>query len=82
MISAYVQKEFRASLGAEIKSKKTKANLHAGSSFDDFLKEDGIFEEVQARVRFVEQLETPCKPSNHATEYKDGGVKCFHYPDE
>jgi hypothetical protein len=35
-------------LEAEIKPKKTKANPHAGSSFDDFLKEDGIFEEVQA----------------------------------
>jgi hypothetical protein len=25
-------------------------NTHTGSSFDDFLKEDGIFEEVQARA--------------------------------
>lgn len=25
-------------------------NLHRGSSFDDFLKEDGIFEEVQAKA--------------------------------
>lgn len=27
-----------------------KSNPHRGSSFDDFLKEDGIFEEVQARA--------------------------------
>lgn len=26
------------------------ANQHRGSSFDDFLKEDGIFEEVQAKA--------------------------------
>lgn len=26
------------------------SNPHTGSSFDDFLKEDGIFEEVQARA--------------------------------
>jgi len=31
-------------------AKATKVNPHAGSSFDDFLKEDGIFEEVQARA--------------------------------
>ena len=30
--------------------KATKVNPHTGSSFDDFLKEDGIFEEVQARA--------------------------------
>ena len=30
--------------------KVTKVNPHAGSSFDDFLKEDGIYEEVQARA--------------------------------
>lgn len=29
-------------------AKTTKPNPHAGSSFDDFLKEDGIYEEVQA----------------------------------
>ena len=28
----------------------TKKNLHAGSDFDDFLKEDGILEEVEARA--------------------------------
>ncbi len=27
---------------------KTKKNPHIGSSFDDFLKEDGIYEEVTA----------------------------------
>ena len=34
------------------KSAKTnpKVNPHTGGSFDDFLKEDGIFEEVQARA--------------------------------
>jgi hypothetical protein len=31
-------------------AKVTKMNPHAGSSFDDFLKEDGIYEEVQARA--------------------------------
>jgi antitoxin HicB len=31
-------------------SKTTKSNPHTGSSFDDFLKEDGIYEEVQARA--------------------------------
>jgi antitoxin HicB len=27
-----------------------KRNPHTGSSFDDFLKEEGIFEEVQAKA--------------------------------
>ncbi len=27
-----------------------KKNIHAGSNFDDFLKEDGIFKEVEARA--------------------------------
>jgi hypothetical protein len=27
-----------------------KPNLHIGSNFDDFLKEEGIFEEVQAKA--------------------------------
>ncbi len=31
-------------------AKTTKVNPHAGSSFDDFLKQDGIYEEVQARA--------------------------------
>ena len=31
-------------------AKASKANPHAGSSFDDFLKDGGIFEEVQARA--------------------------------
>jgi antitoxin HicB len=37
-----------------------KLNKHRGSSFDDFLKEDGIFEEVQARAlkrALAEQLD-------------------------
>lgn len=29
---------------------KKKVNPHSGSSFDDLLKEDGIFEEVQAKA--------------------------------
>src|SRR5215470_10367069 len=28
----------------------TKGNRHTGSTFDDFLKEEGIFDEVQARA--------------------------------
>ena len=38
----------------------TKANPHTGSDFDDFLKEDGIFEAVQARAlkrALAEQLD-------------------------
>ena len=41
-------------------AKTTKANPHAGSSFDDFLKEEGIYEEVQARAlkrALAEQLD-------------------------
>lgn len=41
-------------------AKASKANPHAGSSFDDLLKEDGIFEEVQARAlkrALAEQLD-------------------------
>ena len=37
-----------------------KSNPHRGSSFDDFLKEDGIFEEVEARAlkrALAEQLD-------------------------
>ena len=37
-----------------------KRNVHTGSSFDDFLKDEGIFEEVQARAlkrALAEQLE-------------------------
>ena len=40
--------------------KMLQTNPHAGSSFDDFLKEDGIFEEVQARAlkrALAEQLD-------------------------
>lgn len=40
--------------------KSAKANPHAGSNFDDFLKEDGIFEVVQARAikrALAEQLD-------------------------
>jgi antitoxin HicB len=41
-------------------AKATKLNPHAGSKFDDFLKEDGIYEEVQARAlkrALAEQLD-------------------------
>ena len=41
-------------------AKATKVNPHTGSSFDDFLKEDGIYEEVQARAlkrALAEQLD-------------------------
>ena len=37
-----------------------KRNVHTGSRFDDFLKEEGIFEEVQAKAlkrALAEQLE-------------------------
>ena len=37
-----------------------KRNVHTGSSFDDFLKDEGVFEEVQARAlkrALAEQLE-------------------------
>lgn len=41
-------------------AKAAKTNPHRGSNFDDFLKEDGIFEEVQARAlkrALAEQLD-------------------------
>jgi hypothetical protein len=41
-------------------AKVGKTNPHTGSSFDDFLKEDGIYEEVQARAlkrALAEQLD-------------------------
>ena len=42
-------------------NKKSKSkNIHSGSSFDDFLKEEGIFEhcrEVGAKYAFVMQLQ-------------------------
>ncbi len=40
--------------------KRTSKNIHAGSSFDDFLKEEDIFEhcqEVGAKYAFVLQLQ-------------------------
>lgn len=46
-------------------SKKRKnENIHAGSSFDDFLKEEGLFEhcqEVGAKYAFVMQLQDEIK---------------------
>jgi antitoxin HicB len=41
-------------------AKTTLANPHAGSSFDDFLKEDGSYEELQSRAlkrALAEQLD-------------------------
>lgn len=42
------------------KKRKQSKNIHSGSSFDDFLKEEGIFEhcqEVGAKYAFVMQLQ-------------------------
>jgi predicted XRE-type DNA-binding protein len=47
-------------------AKTTKVNSHAGGSFDDFLKEDGIYEEVQARAlkrALAEQLDDAMQSS-------------------
>jgi predicted XRE-type DNA-binding protein len=47
-------------------AKVTKANPHTGSSFDDFLKEDGIYEQVQARAlkrALAEQLDDAMQSS-------------------
>jgi predicted XRE-type DNA-binding protein len=47
-------------------AKTTKVNPHTGSSFDDFLKEDGIYEEVQARAikrALAEQLDDAMQSS-------------------
>lgn len=46
------------------KKKQPNKNIHAGSNFDDFLKEEGIFEycqEVGAKYAFVMQLEDEMK---------------------
>ena len=48
-------------------AKVTNMNPHAGSSFDEFLKEDGIFEEVQARAlkrALAEQLADAMQSGN------------------
>ena len=45
----------------------TRRNPHMGSSFDDFLKEEGIFEEVQAKAlkrALAEQLEESMQAAN------------------
>ena len=47
--------------------KKIKTNQHTGSSFDDFLKDEGIFEEVQAKAlkrALVEQLNDAMQSGN------------------
>ena len=44
-----------------------KRNVHTGSKFDDFLKEEGIFEEVQAKAlkrALAEQLEESMQAAN------------------
>lgn len=48
-------------------AKTTKVNPHAGSNFDDFLKKDGIYEEVQARAlkrALAEQLDDAMQSVN------------------
>ena len=50
-------------------TKITKVNLHSGSSFDEFLKDDGIFEEVQARAlkrALAEQLDDAMQSSKRS----------------
>jgi len=45
----------------------TRRNPHRGTSFDDFLKEEGIFEEVQAKAlkrALAEQLEESMQAAN------------------
>ena len=47
--------------------KKNKTNQHTGSNFDDFLKDEGIFEEVQAKAlkrALVEQLNDAMQSGN------------------
>ena len=44
-----------------------KRNLHAGSNFDDFLKDEGMFEEVQAKAlkrALAEQIEESMQAAN------------------
>jgi predicted XRE-type DNA-binding protein len=44
-----------------------KRNVHTGSRFDDFLKEQGMFEEVQAKAlkrALAEQLEESMRSAN------------------
>ena len=50
-------------------AKATKVNPHAGSSFDDYRKEDGIYEEVQARAlkrALAEQLDEAMQRGKHS----------------
>lgn len=47
--------------------KNQTTNVHRGSNFDDFLKEEGIFEEVQARAlkrALAEQLDDAMQAGN------------------
>jgi predicted XRE-type DNA-binding protein len=50
---------------------KKKKNKHLGSDFDDFLREEGIFEEceeIAAKYAFVMQLEDEIKKLNVSKE--------------
>lgn len=52
-------------------SSKKRKNDHSGSSFDDFLKEEGIFEhcqEVGAKYAFVMQLQDEIEKQNLTKE--------------
>ena len=50
-------------------AKSARVNPHTGSNFDDFLREDGIFEKVQARAfkrALAEQLDDAMQTANSA----------------
>ncbi len=54
-----------------MKNMKKKKNKHLGSDFDDFLREEGIFEEceeIAAKYAFVMQLEDEIKKLNVSKE--------------
>lgn len=56
-----------------MRSKKKHENIYEGSSFDDFLKEEGIFEhcqEVGAKYAFVMQLQDEMERQQLTKEYK------------
>lgn len=51
--------------------KRKNKNIHAGSNFDDFLKEEGLFEhcqEVGAKYAFVMQLQDEMEKQNLTKE--------------
>lgn len=62
-------------------AKTTKPNPHAGSSFDDFLKEDGIYEEVQARAlkrTLAEQLDDAMQSGKRSGKNGGNSVETQH----